>query len=71
MGCCDAWAASCAGSINGKPFSWDDYDEDAPDFDEDTIIDRIERHHWYTDTGQPAPADGGPLPCRCESQTAR
>ncbi len=68
MGCCDAWVLSCEGAIDGKPFDWDDYPDDLTKEQESEIIDQIVTHHWYEDTGEPAPGDGGPLPCRCEGR---
>jgi hypothetical protein len=68
MGCCDAWTATCAGSLDGKPFSWDDFDENDPTFDEDAIDARVVYHNWYPDTGEEAPDELGrtSVRCRCE-----
>lgn len=70
LGCCGAIVVSCAGSVDGKSHDWDDDRDDLTDEQESEIIDKIEYHYWFEDTGMPAPAETGPdtVPCRCEGR---
>lgn len=51
LGCCDALTADCVGNVDGVSGEEFDFEADPSGWD------RLVRHSWYVDTGEPAPRE--------------